>query len=146
MRELDRKIDAWCRSVHPEGRRHEAKIEELKDHIHCVVEGLIKEGMSSKEAFLQATQQTGDVQELKNEHAKNNTLIDRLEKWSNQMTPKKLALTQIVLALVAAGVMLAADAIVAGAEYEQTITYTILAIWFVPFMYLAGKETKLKQT
>ena len=75
MFDLDKEIDAWCRSVHSNGWKRASSNAELKDHLYCEVERLSEEGLSEKQAFLAATERMGNVEDLRSEYSKNRNLV-----------------------------------------------------------------------
>ena len=75
MFDLDKEIDAWCRSVRSNRWKQASSHAELKDHLHCEVERLSKEGVSEQQAFLAATERMGNVEDLRMENAKNRSLL-----------------------------------------------------------------------
>jgi hypothetical protein len=78
MFDLDKEIDAWCRSVHSNGWKRASSIAELKDHLSCEIERVSAEGVSEKQAFLAATERLGSVEELRLEYSKNRNLMSTL--------------------------------------------------------------------
>jgi len=78
MFELDKEIDAWCRSVRLNGWRRASSNAELKDHLYCEVERLTDEGLSEEQAFLAATERMGNVEEMRLEYSKNRNLVSSI--------------------------------------------------------------------
>lgn len=78
MFNLDREIDAWCRSIRLKGGKRASSTAELKDHLHCEVGRLSEEGLSEEQAFLAATERMGNVEELRLEYSKNRNLVSTL--------------------------------------------------------------------
>lgn len=157
MFELDKEVDAWCQLIIPCGFNQSAKRDELKDHLYCDIEQLQKDGLTDEQAFLIATERFGDVEELKLEHEKNiNAVIKTVReldetvdgffgRWSNDMKPKKAALLIIVVSIVFAIAILLSTYLLENsqyAEFSQTAMYLLIAIWFVPFSYLAAAAGK----
>ena len=102
MFELDQAVDAWCRSIHTSAYNRNERLEELKDHLYCVVERFRTEGLSEQQAFSKATEHMGDVGMLAIEHAKNKSLRfkfcqteENLEKWRDSTSPKSAAAMNI---------------------------------------------------
>ncbi len=75
MFDLDKEIDAWCRSVRSNGWKRASSNAEFKDHLYCEVERLSEEGLSEKQAFLAATERMGNVEDLSLEYSKNRNLV-----------------------------------------------------------------------
>ncbi len=75
MFDLDKEIDAWCRSVRSNGWKQASSNAELRDHLYCEIGRLSEEGLSEKQAFLAATERMGNVEDLRLEYSKNRNLV-----------------------------------------------------------------------
>ena len=151
--DLDKEVQLWCRAVHRFGWNRQARIAELADHLHCEIERLQSEGLSRQAAFRAAAEQLGDVGQLQSEHIKNVPLLSlfftqveqvafaTLKSGEKPMTPKRAATYNIVISLVFAAAITLASYLIADTQYEghaQTVTYLLIAIWFVPFTWLSA--------
>jgi len=61
------------------------------------------------------------------------------------MTNNKIALLQIGVALFFAAAILLSSYLLGGTQYEHnsdTVTFFIIAIWFIPFSFLAKEANK----
>jgi hypothetical protein len=67
---LDQEVLAWCRDVHTHGPDRQARIDELADHLHCLIQSWIDQGFTEKDAFRQATAQLGESKDLVREHVR----------------------------------------------------------------------------
>lgn len=148
MFNLEKEIDKYCKSILTNGNDTDSKIAELKDHIYCEIERLQINGLSIEQAFLQATLQLGNVDELKNENAKNwsltNTIYDYLD-WRLPMRPGKAAILQLIVALSFAITIVISNILLVQMQqvnYSKTITYSLLALYFIPNIYLSIAERK----
>lgn len=56
------------------------------------------------------------------------------------MNLKSPTFSIILVSLIAAGAILAASVLLDGRETAQTITYIIIAIWWIPFTILAARR------
>lgn len=146
MHDLNEAIDAWCRRVHPKGRRAEERVAELADHLHCEIEALLAGGFGPAEAFQLATERLGAPTELEAEAAKNRPLHRRLlgavcaldDRIAERLTPRQASIGVLVVSLAAAGVMLALP-LLFGERFAGTETMNaVLAIWFVPYSLLSA--------
>ena len=153
--DLEQEVQAWCRTVHPYGWNRRARVAELADHLYCELERQQAAGLSEEAAFRAATEQLGDVGTLQAEHTKNATLLTlfytqveqfafaTLQSGEKPMTPKRAALYNIVVALFFAAAIILASYLIADTQYEdhaQTVTYLLIAIWFIPFTWLSAAE------
>jgi hypothetical protein len=71
MFDLNKAIEEWCQSIHANAWNSEANIDELKDHLHCEIERLTRDGLSDEQAFHRATERIGNAEDLRIEHSKN---------------------------------------------------------------------------
>ena len=63
------------------------------------------------------------------------------------MNKKKIAVFQISIALVFATAILLSSYLLEGtlyAKHTDTVSFLLIAVWFVPFTFLAQKERKTK--
>lgn len=58
------------------------------------------------------------------------------------MQNNKLALLNILISIIFAGLMIGASYLFQGEEYKNTVTYMLIALWFIPFSYLSYKSKK----
>lgn len=60
------------------------------------------------------------------------------------MNSRKAALYLILVSLVAAAAMLISSALLADSDSAETVMFIIIAIWFVPFVWLSGRAVSKK--
>ena len=60
------------------------------------------------------------------------------------MSSKKATLYLIIVSLIAAAAMMLSSALLDGADSAQTVMFLIIAVWFVPFSWLAQRAAKKK--
>ncbi len=60
------------------------------------------------------------------------------------MTTRKANLLNIVISLLFAAAILFSGFLLEGSEHKQTMTYLLLALWFIPFSFLSGFAAKKK--
>lgn len=151
MFNLEQEIQNYCQTVHENGLDQEERIDELKDHLYCEIERLVKsEGLTEQQAFYKTIEFVGNADDLKNEYSKNDTvyaiLIDIAKgRILKPMNPKKAAVLQIVVALIFAGMILVADYCADHsqyAEYSVSIRNWLLIAYLFPMMYLSTLERK----
>lgn len=155
MFDLNKSIDTWCRSVYRYRFNQQERIEELKDHLYCKVEDLQQMGMTEEQAFLEAIEAMGPVNELVAEHAKNKPFLSRLFEASSDhpllkaqervslMNEKKRAGLLIGISIVFAITMMISSSLIEDSGTSQTVTNILIAIWWIPFSFLvAGVSRK----
>ncbi|MFK7802450.1 MAG: permease prefix domain 1-containing protein [Anaerolineae bacterium] len=156
MFDLEKEVDAWCRAVHPVSFKRKGRIEELKDHLYSAIERYQEDGLSEEEAFLHATGRMGEPNELAKEHSKNSSALiqaacrlnefeaKQVDKLSHLMNPKKLAVLIIVISLAFAAAIILAAYIVPP-EYNQTVMFFLIAIWFIPYAWLTAAAVRKEE-
>lgn len=159
MFNLDREIQAWCRSIYPNWWEGSARVAELADHLYCEVERLQAEGLTAEEAFAHATKRMGDVNTLIVEHAKNRSFVlascdnfvRYLDEWRRSMSPKKASMLIIVVSLICAGAIILSTYLMVDTqfeEYTQTVMFLLIALWFIPYSLLSmtatGEQSSVK--
>ncbi len=55
------------------------------------------------------------------------------------MKAKKSSRSLIVISLIAAGAILLSSYLLADSDFSQTVTFLIIAVWFIPFTILSGR-------
>ncbi len=58
------------------------------------------------------------------------------------MTPKRTTHTIIIVSLVFALAMVASSMMIADKDSSQTVILVLIALWFIPFSYLAGTQAR----
>ena len=78
MFDLEREIDQWCRTIIDCGCARETDLNELKDHLYCLVEEHRRQGHTEQDAFVEAITQMGDTRLITDEYARNRTLLQKI--------------------------------------------------------------------
>ena len=63
-----------------------------------------------------------------------------IQRWGASLTPGKAAKLQLGLALLFAVAILAASYFLRDSGYAETVVYTLVALWWVPFTVLLQAE------
>lgn len=149
MFNLDKAINKWVKGVYGDQPLALGKMAELKDHLYSAVEALTAQGHSSEMAFKMATEKMGNRDDLANENLKNGNrfmqLMQSLDRWGIGLSAKQSAALNIGFSLVFAVLIVMADSIWPELNEGNTLTYILLAIWFVPFSILSGFEAKKRR-
>lgn len=143
MFDLNQEIDRWCRDIIRHGCARTSELNELKDHLHCLVEAHQAEGLTGQAAFVEAIRQMGDSDLITAEYAKNAPLLQRIVAYDQALqrsllarfTGRQLMMFTLVYSLVCAAAM------IVGAWWfdagDQLVNW-MLAIWLVPFLLVAS--------
>ncbi len=54
------------------------------------------------------------------------------------MSPKRAAFLNIVVAIFFAAAIILADIVFEGTEHNETVKYSLIALWWMPFSYLSS--------
>ena len=60
------------------------------------------------------------------------------------MNSKKASLSLIIISLVAAAAIIVSSYLLEGSDSSQTVTFLIIAVWFIPFTWLAARAGNKK--
>lgn len=83
MFRLDREVTNWCAKLAQRGSLGKAELEELKDHLLTEIEALQAHGASEEEAFRDAADRLGSVEDLVREYSKNRRLTQAISTIAN---------------------------------------------------------------
>lgn len=124
MFDLEREIDAWCRSAAAKRCRPAARTDELKDHFHCEVERLQGEGRTAEEAFRETVAQleTNDTLGL---------IAPKYTKGEQRMRQAH--------AVIWAVLMIATAAILRNSNADAGTGNYLLIVVFIPLWYAADQ-------
>ena len=61
------------------------------------------------------------------------------------MNNKKINFLQIGIALFFAAVIILSNYLMKGSEHSDTVMYLLIALWFIPFLYLSRLANKNKK-
>lgn len=151
MFQLEQAMDEWCESVLVTRCGNQAKIDEIKDHLYCVIERLTEEGLTEEQAFNAATRQLGEADDLMAEYAKNKALLSKLcdaetrlesKLRIKNMDPKKAATYQVVVSLAFAAAILISSYLLRGTEHATTVMFILIALWWIPFSIIVSSSGK----
>ncbi len=148
MFNLEHAIDDWCRSVVHTGCAPNATLDELKDHLHCLVEERQAQGMDAQTAFIEAIKQMGDHQMISDEYAKNQTLLQKMLAYEYKLTRKvekrfsktQLAAFIILWSLFCAGLMMATSRWFPDIPVNTDLW--IIVLWSIPYFVAAAAYDK----
>lgn len=149
MFQLDQAMNEWCDTVLVDRCGKQSNVDEIKDHLYCVIEQLIEEGLSEEQAFNAATRQLGEADDLMAEYEKNKALLDKLCAIESKvesklriknMDPKKAGMYQIITSLVFAAAILLTSYLLRGTEHGPTVMFILIALWWIPFSIIVASS------
>lgn len=144
MFDLNREIDGWCREIIEQncaGREH---LEELKDHLHCLVEAQRARGVSEQASFRAALEQMGDSALIADAYRSNTTLLQKMAAFDRRISlrlEKRYSAQQLSRALLGWSVLCAVLMIAAAALAPDTglaLSGWLIALWLIPFSAIAA--------
>ena len=142
MFELNRAIDDWCREVIAQNCARQSKFDELKDHLHCLVEDEMTRGADAQEAFVAAIRQMGDSTLISREYSKNRSLLEKVAAFDRSLPNRlqqRFSVRQRVAMMLGVSVFFAILIIaVTRMTQDPTWEYWLLALWLVPFTIFAS--------
>lgn len=132
---IEHAIDDWCQSIIATGCATDASLDELKDHLYCLVDEMTAKGMDEQAAFIAAIKQMGDHQMISEEYAKNHTLLQKMLAYEHRLTHKiekrfsrkQLSWFLILWSLFCAGLMLATSRWLPAADTNTDLW--IIVLW-----------------
>ena len=153
MFNLEQEIDNWCESIFKKGSSTHLLLDELKDHLHCEIERLKKEGLSSEDAFAKATSKMGLVNELSAEFAKIRSPVQKCitpllsspdtftEDNYHTMKQRKSAVLNILVSLLFAGAIILSSLLLKDSDIASTVTFVLIGLWWIPFSYFIAQTS-----
>ena len=145
MFDLDGEIDGWCREIIDCGCAREADLDELKDHLCCLVEEQIKQGESEQNGFVIAIKQMGDSHLITAEYARNRTLLQRIAAYDRRLqrsvtdrfSGKQLVWFSLGYSLFCV-VLMVLSAVYGDSENREQNMFRISLAWFIPFIFVVS--------
>ena len=140
MFNLDLAVHQWCAEVLSAYSIKNRKIDELKDHLYCLIENHTKHGLSEKDAFDNAIKEIGDQDVLKGQFDQDLTWINKIctfeygsiadgAQQGAQQGAQVMKLhkkTQLTQAILWAAALLASSLVLKGSDQAYTVTMLIL--------------------
>ena len=101
-----------------------------------------------------ATEQMGSIAALKDEHTKNKNLMslyfsflfqrkEKTAEWEQTIDPKKVIGLNLIIALTFVVVVLFADFVTEGSQYNQPTIYSLSALWILLWIPLSMLSFRL---
>ena len=122
------------------------RMDELKDHLYCIVEHYQTQGLSEQQAFNKAQDSFGDQETLSQEYAKNKNWKEALcsilnQKISNEdigevtmeTMKKKLSTAMIGNSIIWAAALIGSAIIIDDKSAQQNVTMMLIVLWFCSY-------------
>ncbi|WP_282146339.1 hypothetical protein [Alteromonas stellipolaris] len=147
MFDLDNAVENWCNKVVSHNIWDADKIDELKDHLYCIIEQDVNSGTDEKLAFEKATSDLGYPEaEIKASSGRAN-IIQRICRVLNKIEGNSSSDSPLVIghAIIWASVMLAMALVVKDKDANGAVLLILLLGWFASFTILDGTKTSAKK-
>ena len=147
MFELEKAVDQWCDKVVEHNIWDADKVDELKDHLHCIIEDDVKAGKSEQAAFEAATSAMGYPDSTTTETKDRAQIVQGICRVLYKIEGQKMKESPMLImqSIVWAAVMLAMSILVAkGETNNSSILFVLLMGWFASFVSLGGMKGSAK--
>jgi type IV secretory pathway TrbD component len=149
MFDLNKEVDAWCRDIIDCGCARTSVLNELRDHLYCLVEEQMNQGLTDRAAFVVAIKQMGDSDLISAEYARNASIMQKILAYdrkvqrsiTSRFSGQQLIAFMLIYSLACAVV------IVAGASWfnaGRELINWMLAIWLIPVLLVASNPEMRK--
>jgi len=129
---LDKAVQQWCELVLSNDSIKNKNIDELKDHLYCVIEEFIREGENQQQAFKQSIKKMGEIDMLSGEYEKNRTFLNKLCAFEygtlgdKAKQPSNIKFLVIQQSILWAAAMIATSLIVDDKQQAMSVIFIIL--------------------
>lgn len=147
MFDLDNAVENWCNKVVSHNIWDADKIDELKDHLYCIIEQDVNSGTDEKLAFEKATSDLGYPEAEIKVSSGRAKIIQRICRVLNKIEGNSSSDSPLVIghAIIWASVMLAMALVVKDKDANGAVLLILLLGWFASFTILDGTKTSAKK-
>jgi len=147
MFDLDNAVENWCNKVVSHNIWDADKIDELKDHLYCIIEQDVNSGTDEKLAFEKATSDLGYPEAEIKASSGRAKIIQRICRVLNKIEGNSSSDSPLVIghAIIWASVMLAMALFVKDKDANGAVLLILLLGWFASFTILDGTKTSAKK-
>ena len=130
--DLDKAVQQWCELVLSNDSIKNKNIDELKDHLYCVIEDFISQGENLQQAFKQAIKKMGEIDMLSGEYEKNRTFLNKLCAFEygtigdRAKRPSNVKFLIIQQSILWAAAMIACSLIISDKQQAMSVVFIIL--------------------
>jgi hypothetical protein len=147
MFDLDKAINDWCSKVVAHNIWEAEKVDELKDHLYCIIEEQIAARESPEQAFFNATNGMGYTEATQFENSGRARIVSGICKVLSKIEghPSSDSPMVIAHALIWACVMLAMAIVIDDKDTNSSVLMILTLGWFASYMALDGSKRSTKQ-
>ena len=146
MFDLTKAIDEWCEKVIAYSIWDADKVDELKDHLHCIIEEDIQSGTSPENAFKNATNAMGYPASKIEDSSGRVRIVQTVCRLLNKIEGSPSDSPLIIMhSIIWAAIMIALSILTNDSENNQSVLFILIAGWFASFVSLGGTKRSAKQ-
>lgn len=149
MFELNKAVDNWCNKVVAHNIWDANRIDELKDHVYCIIEEDMKAGASEQQAFEKATSAMGypETQSSQQDASGRVRLVQGICRVLTKIEGHPSSDSPLIIAhaVIWACVMLAMAIVVKDSDVNDKVLMILTMGWFASFVALDGTKRSAKQ-
>ena len=147
MFDLDNAVENWCNKVVSHNIWDADKIDELKDHLYCIIEQDVNSGTDEKLAFEKATSDLGYPEAEMKAYSGRAKIVQRICRVLNKIEGNPSSDSPLVIghAIIWASVMLAMALVVEDKDTNGAVLMILMLGWFASFMVLDGTKASAKK-
>jgi len=147
MFNLSKAVDDWCNNVVAYDIWDADKIDELKDHLYCIIEAEVKAGCSEQQAFENATQSMGYARNESSEVQERARIVQGVCRVLKKIEGRSSGESPLIIghAVIWASVMLATAMVINNKETGQSVMMILILGWFASLMTLDGTRRSAKR-
>lgn len=147
MFDLNNAVENWCNKVVSHNIWDADKIDELKDHLYCIIEQDVNSGTNEQLAFEKATSELGYPEAEMKASSGRAKIIQRVCRVLNKIEGNSSSDSPLVLghAIIWASVMLAMALVVDDKDMNGAVLMILTLGWFASFMALDGTKASAKK-
>jgi hypothetical protein len=147
MFDLDKAVNDWCEKVMSHNIWDADKVDELKDHLYCIIEEDIKAGTSEQVAFENATNVMGYPEAKLDDTSSRARIVQGVCRVLSKIEGHPYSDSPLVIAHAAiwACVMLAMALVIKDKDVNGNVLMILTMGWFASFVALDGMKRSAKE-
>ncbi len=147
MFNLSQEVNAWCDKVVAHDIWDAEKVDELKDHLYCLIEEQVAAGKTEQAAFIDATSAMGYPAGDSDNTSAHARIVQGVCRILQKVEGKAATESPLLIshAVIWACVMLAAAIILRGQDAGEKMFFILLMGWLASYFALGGNQRSAKQ-
>lgn len=147
MFDLNKAVDEWCQRVVRHGIWEAERVDELKDHLYCLIEAELGAGKTEAQAFERATQALGYPESDSARNVEHTRVIGRVCRMLARLEGRPNVDSPLLIthAIIWASVMLASAWILRGEQAGDDVLWILFMGWLASYFTIDGTKRSAKQ-